>query len=105
MRFVVLMAVKMSILFFWVVTPWGLVGRTLTFRRKILLLSSGINFLKIETICSSEILVSSYNLTWSFNPEHKHRYILQDGLEINAKIDLPIYVHACICSICTMKLR
>jgi hypothetical protein len=50
LRSEVLTAVKMSVLFFWVVTPCGIAG---TYQRKILAL-------KMEAVCSSETMVSTY---------------------------------------------
>jgi hypothetical protein len=53
------MAVKMLMLVFWVVTLCGLVGRA--------------SALKMETVCFSETLVSTYKSTWHYNPEDKHQ--------------------------------
>jgi hypothetical protein len=61
MRLSILTAVKMSMLAFWVVTPCGLVGRYQ---------------MKMETVCSSDILVSTYNSTRGHNPEESLTPIL-----------------------------
>jgi hypothetical protein len=59
MKFEVLMAVKMTT-FFWVVLPCGLVGEYQRFGETVLSPSSG---LKTETVCFSEMLVSTYKST------------------------------------------
>jgi hypothetical protein len=43
-----------------------------TFRRNVLPPSSA---LKIEAICSSETLVSTYKSIWHFYPEDQHRHL------------------------------
>jgi hypothetical protein len=53
MRFEVLMVVKMSV--FCVVTPCGLVVG-----------------LKMEAVCSSKMLVTTYKSTWCYYPEDKN---------------------------------
>jgi hypothetical protein len=51
------MVVKMSMLVFWVVTPHGgLVGRYQRF-------GETVSTLKMEVVCSSKMLVSSYKST------------------------------------------
>jgi hypothetical protein len=66
MKSEVLTAVKMSLLVFWVVTPCGLAGRYQRFE--------GSYSLKMETMCSSETLVSTES-TRRYNPEDKHRQV------------------------------
>jgi hypothetical protein len=53
-RFQVLMAVKMSLLVFWIVMLCGLVGRNQH-------LENIFSALKMESVCSSETLVSIYS--------------------------------------------
>jgi hypothetical protein len=53
-RFEVLMAVKISVLVFWAVTPCGLVA------------------LKMEAGCFSEMFVPTYKSTWHYNPKGQH---------------------------------
>jgi hypothetical protein len=62
------LAVKMLMLVIWVVTLCGLVD---TYQRNILPPSSG---LKMQTICSSKILVSAsnYKSTQFSNPDDQH---------------------------------
>jgi hypothetical protein len=67
MRFEVLTAVNMSILVFWVVTPCGLSGRYQSFGGKILPL-------EMETVGSSETLVSNGKYTWRYNLEDQQRH-------------------------------
>jgi hypothetical protein len=55
-RFEVLTAVKMT---FWDVTPFGLIGRS--------------SALKMETVCFSETLASTYESIWHHNPEEHHQ--------------------------------
>jgi hypothetical protein len=55
MRFEVLTAAKMSMLFFWVVTPCEL---------------------KIEAVCSSETLVSTCGFTGRYKPKDQYRHEL-----------------------------
>jgi hypothetical protein len=54
MRLEVLMAVKMSMFAFWAVTPCGLIGSYQRFEGTYSLT------LKMEAVCSSERLVSTY---------------------------------------------
>jgi hypothetical protein len=63
MRFEVLTAVKMTMLFLWVVMSYRLVGRYQRF---------GETALNMETVCFSETLVSTYEST-RHNPEDQHR--------------------------------
>jgi hypothetical protein len=55
-------------------TDVGLLGcnQIPKFRRNILLPSSG---LKMEAVCSSEILVSTYESTRRYNPAKQHRHL------------------------------
>jgi hypothetical protein len=64
--FEVLTGVNMTMLFFWVVTPCGLVGRYKHF-------GETYNILKMETVCFSETLVFIYESTRRHNPEEQHR--------------------------------
>jgi hypothetical protein len=60
-RFEVLTAVKMMM--FWVVAPCRLVGRYHRF-----------GGMKMETVCFSETLVSTYESTRRHNPEQQHHH-------------------------------
>jgi hypothetical protein len=53
-----------SMFVFWVVTPCGRVGRYRRF--------GGTYCLKMETVCSSQTLVSTFKSTRRHNPEDKH---------------------------------
>jgi hypothetical protein len=65
MKFKFLTAVKMSMLVFWVVTPFELVGRYQRFRGP-----------EDGAVCSSETLISAYKFTRRYNPEDQHRHKL-----------------------------
>jgi hypothetical protein len=60
---------KIIMLFFWVVTPCGLLGTYKHFTENILSPSSTP---KIETEYFSETLVSTYKSTRRYNPEDQH---------------------------------
>jgi hypothetical protein len=65
MRLAGLTLVKVSILVFWIVTPCGLVVvKRPRFLTNVLSVSLT---LKMETLCSSESLVSTYKSTWFYN--------------------------------------
>jgi hypothetical protein len=53
----------MFMLVFWAAIPCGLVGRYQQFGQ-----TSALN---METVCFSELLVSTYKSTWHYNPEEK----------------------------------
>jgi hypothetical protein len=55
----------MSIVVFWVVTSGGLVGRHQCFGEKKL---------KMEAVCSSEMVVPTYNSAQRYCPEDYHRH-------------------------------
>jgi hypothetical protein len=82
MRSVVLTAVKMSMLVFWVVTPCGLVGRYQRFRGTYCLLLQGFlspsSAPKMEALCFSETLVSTFKSTRRYYLEDQHRQFLID---------------------------
>jgi hypothetical protein len=65
-----LMVVK--ILIFWVVMPCGLVGKDQCFEGIYCLHLP----LKMEAVCSSEILVSTYKSAWHYNSEDQHQQLL-----------------------------
>jgi hypothetical protein len=67
LRFEVHTPVKMLMLVFSVVTLCGLIGRYQNFR--------GSSALKMEALCSSETLASTYKSTWCCNPEDQHTKI------------------------------
>jgi hypothetical protein len=69
--FEVLSAVNMSMLFFWVVTLCGLVGRYQRFGGTYVYFLG----LKMKAVCSSEILVFTYKSTQRYNPENQHQYV------------------------------
>jgi hypothetical protein len=58
----------------WVVTPYRLVRRYQGLRETYCLHLQGLSALKMETICSSKILVSTYKSTRR-DPEDKHRHL------------------------------
>jgi hypothetical protein len=69
------MAVKMSRLVFWVVIPCGLVGRYKLFGG-----TYHLHFqtdLKMEVVCSSETLISTYKSTQHYNPEDQKDHFLK----------------------------
>jgi hypothetical protein len=61
---------NLSILFFWVVTPCGLVGRYQRFGETYCLRPQGW-----IGGCFSETLVSSHESTLCHNPEEQHRHV------------------------------
>jgi hypothetical protein len=65
MRFGVITAVKMSLMVFWAVTPCGIVDRYRRFGGTYCLQLQGKTYktsrLKMEAVCSSETLVSTYS--------------------------------------------
>jgi hypothetical protein len=61
MRFEVLTAVKVSMLVLWLVTSCGIVSYIY------------MNVFKMAVMCSSETLVSAYEITRRYNPEGQHR--------------------------------
>jgi hypothetical protein len=69
-------SLNMSILLFWVVTLYGLVGRYQRFR-EIFCLHCPASSLKMETVFFSETLVSTYKSTWWHNPEEHQQSILR----------------------------
>jgi hypothetical protein len=71
-RLEVLMEVKMSVLFIWVVTLHLLVGRYECFRETL----SASPGLKMETVYFSETLVSTYESMWCYNPKEQREQIL-----------------------------
>jgi hypothetical protein len=62
-RFEILMAVKMSVLVFWVVMLCGLVGRYHHFEEHTVFF-----FRAEEAVCLSKMLVCMYKFTWCYKP-------------------------------------
>lgn len=70
MRSEVSTAVKISVMVFWVVTQHGLVRYIQTFRRKLMLPSSGLD---VKEGCFFEIIKYTRKSTWKYKPEDQHR--------------------------------
>jgi hypothetical protein len=63
--------VNWTVLFFWVVTPCGLVGRYYSFGEHTVSIFR-TSALKMETVCFSETSVSAYKSTRRYYPEDQH---------------------------------
>jgi hypothetical protein len=77
MRLKVLIAVKVSMLIFWVLTLCGLIRQYQHFEGKYFLcltMPGGLQLKEDEKHCH-EILVSTYKSMKSYNPEHQHQQI------------------------------
>jgi hypothetical protein len=98
----------MSMLVFWVVTPYELTKKISTFQRNILIPSSALKLvhssktlastykstqrLKLEAAGSSETLVSTYKFTRRYNPEEQHRLLhSRENLKFQTKLSPQVF--------------